>query len=261
MKPIILHLLLGIGAVAANFGLFLWLLVRSAKSGQGLRPVLDAFVNHPSYAFYWLIAAELAFAIWWPLRMRKLMIRHDPALMRFASQMGWAAVVMSTFFVLIGVLVFIATNVENRFGDQARFVMGLLTTPFTMEFLLVILGGSLLVLFNTLRHRITGDEYVYLETTDEPKELGSIPSSSRAVVHKEKPLDPPEELQTIIAQIEGAFDIGDYEQVAALLMEVPEDHLDTPRFLKFRIHLCEATDRRREVLDLHAKLNQFKGNN
>jgi len=113
-----------------------------------------------------LIIGSILYAITWPWRMLRLMKKHDPGLLLYSKQVIYASLVMGTFFALIGLLVIIATFVDNRIGEQARFLMGMLTTPFIMETLLVTLGASLVIIFNHYRLKHQGDEYVSLEIPD-----------------------------------------------------------------------------------------------
>jgi len=137
VKPIIYHLLGGILAVSCGIAAFVMLMILGQGKGGITEAVRWLFDEHQLLTAS-LIIGSILYAITWPWRMLRLMKKHDPGLLLYSKQVIYASLVMGTFFALIGLLVIIATFVDNRIGEQARFLMGMLTTPFLLLLLFML---------------------------------------------------------------------------------------------------------------------------
>ena len=167
MRAILGFLLFGIFAIAINLAGFVVLLISGANSGLGFKKHISHLLETFPGAFYTVVGLELATLILWPLIFCILVFKHDRQLIGLIKQMvvGW--IVMLGFISIIATLILLALYHDGRLGELATFVMGLLTTPFTMEIILGCMGVILVIILNTIRLKLSGDEYVEVEIEDE----------------------------------------------------------------------------------------------
>jgi len=167
LLPVIACLLFGIFAVFINVAGFVYLLVQGAKSGRGIQLFVDnAFENSPILC-YSIIAIEIAIIVLWPIIFSYFTIRYDKRLISMIKQMvvGW--LVMLAFMSIVGVLILLAIFHDGKLGSVATFIMGLMTSPFTMEIILCSIGVGLIVFLNYIRLQLSGDEYVEMVVPEE----------------------------------------------------------------------------------------------
>ena len=166
MRAILGFLLFGIFAIAINLAGFIVLLISGANSGLGFKKYILHLLETSPEAFYTVVGLELAALILWPLIFCILVFKHDRQLVGLIKQMivGWT--VMLGFIAIIATLILLALYHDGRLGELATFVMGLLTTPFTMELILGIMGVILVIVLNTIRLKLSGDEYVEMEVDE-----------------------------------------------------------------------------------------------
>jgi len=145
LLPVIACLLFGIFAVFINVAGFVYLLVQGAKSGR----------------------IEIAIIVLWPIIFSYFTIRYDKRLISMIKQMvvGW--LVMLAFMSIVGVLILLAIFHDGKLGSVATFIMGLMTSPFTMEIILCSIGVGLIVFLNYIRLQLSGDEYVEMVVPEE----------------------------------------------------------------------------------------------
>lgn len=158
--PILLCMLLGIFWVATNVSLFFYAQVQGVISGVGLIGYLTELKLNQPFLLSTIIITDVALLFSWPLMFCFLVYRYNRELISSIKQMivGWC--VLLVFIGIIVCLTLISIFHQGRIGDVASFILSLLCTPFTMEFLLGVLGVCLVVALNTLRQKLDGDEYV-----------------------------------------------------------------------------------------------------
>jgi hypothetical protein len=156
-------LLVGIGLIAGNLGLFFWAQIQGALEGTDiLNFVKDFYASSPA-TIHIILVFDVLMLFLWPTAFCFFVHKHDPQLIGLIKQMivGWA--VLLIFISLIASLVLIALFDDGRLGSIATFITALLCTPFTMEFLLLVIGAILVIVLNSIRIQLSEDEYVELE--------------------------------------------------------------------------------------------------
>lgn len=134
-------------------------------------------------------------------------------------------------------------------GEWFGVVIGIVTTPVLMEASFIVLGLMIVITINYWRQWREGDELVYLEQAEGPGSE-SLPEEARWALYREKPLEP--ESPTLLAQAEGALEIGDYASVLEALTEMSDDERDSEPVIHLRIKLARATGKH----DLAERLEQ-----
>jgi hypothetical protein len=149
---------------------------------------------------------------------------------------------------LVGVA--IAAHLPGVAGEFFARILGILTTPFILEFSLCILGFVIVLTLNQWRQMRDGDELVYLEQVrDSP---ASLPDQARWAVYAEKPLDPGTVASADL--LEGALAIGDHAEALAILDSMSSEERSQPEVMKMRITLAEATGKSELAKELRGKL-------
>jgi len=163
MRAIVACLLFGIGFITFNIGLFFWVQIAGVRSNLGLIEYVNQTYQETPSIYHTLIGLEIAVVLFWPALFIYFVYKHDPSLMKLVKQMivGWAVLV--TFIMIIAGMILLALFHDGKLGKLSAFALSLLCTPFTMEFLLCIIGASLVICLNTIRLKLTGDEYVEME--------------------------------------------------------------------------------------------------
>lgn len=158
--PILLCMLLGIFWVATNVSLFFFAQVQGVINGNGLIGYLTELKMKQPVLLSTVILADVALLFLWPLMFCFFVYRYNRELISSIKQMivGWC--VLLVFIGIIVCLTLVSIFHQGRLGDVASFILSLLCTPFTMEFLLGVLGVCLVIALNTLRQKLAGDEYV-----------------------------------------------------------------------------------------------------
>lgn len=169
MRGILGLLLFGICAVSANIALFIVLLIMGVNTGLGFKKnIANLLENH----LEWVIGVgslELLLLILWPTLFCYFVYKHDRQLIGLIKQfiIGWC--VIMAFIAIIAVLILLALYHDGKLGSVATFIMGLLTSPFTMELILCSIGVTLVIILNTIRQKLSGDEYVEMEVPEHIK--------------------------------------------------------------------------------------------
>lgn len=136
-------------------------------------------------------------------------------------------------------------------GEWFAMVLGIITTPFLMEASFIILGLLIVMALNYWRLSRDGDELVYLEQAEGPGSE-TLPESARWAIYQDQPLDP--ENPGLLAQAEGALEIGDHAGAVEALAAMKDAERDSPPVLKLRIELARATGKDDLAKRLEAKL-------
>lgn len=135
------------------------------------------------------------------------------------------------------------------FGEWFSLMVGVLTSPFIMEFSLIILGFVLILGINTWRRHREGDEFRYLEQVAQP---AGLPDHAQWAIFEKEPLDTPKITPFDLA--EGALEAGDFDELARLLSSMDQTELNQPDVIRLRIGLAEGTGRADLALALQEKL-------
>lgn len=139
-------------------------------------------------------------------------------------------------------------------GEWVGTMIGIMTTPFFMEASFAILGLVTVITLNHWRQHKDGDEFVYLEQVAGPDVPKDLPDHAQWAVYREKPLEVEE--PTLLAQAEGAFEIGDYPATAEWIGAMSRDELAQPDTLRLRLELAEATGRVDLVTQLRGEISR-----
>ena len=122
-------------------------------------------------------------------------------------------------------------------GEWVGFMVGLMTTPFLLEFSFLFLGLMLVVFINHWRRSREGDDFVTLEQVTEQD--AGLPDHAAWAVFRSNAL--PGETPTLLAQAEGAMAVGDHPAAVDCLSEMSPAELALPETLRLRIELAKAT--------------------
>jgi hypothetical protein len=104
-------------------------------------------------------------------------------------------------------------------GDYFRGIAGIVTTPFLLEAVFIILGLVIVIALNQWRAQREGDEFVYLEETG-PDTAADQPLAARA---------------------QAALAGGKAAVAADLLARMDEEEARRPESLRVRLELARAT--------------------
>ena len=129
------------------------------------------FEQQPLLCYSIVIIEGLLFVLW-PVVFCYFVYKHDRQLISLIKQMLVGSLVMAAFIGIITCLILLALYHDGKLGELATFVMGLLTSPFTMELLICLIGVGLVLILNHIRLQLSGDEFVEmeLEVPDAPRE-------------------------------------------------------------------------------------------
>lgn len=145
---------------------------------------------------------------------------------------------MMVFFVVLGFIAIAALYLEGAPKEFAQKVAGMISSPVLMELSFFFIGVFLLISFNIIRRIKEGDEFVYLETVDSPEVKDSLPKGKQSAVYDHQPESFDGDLETHLAMIEGALEMRDHAQAFELMMDLPEDTLETLRVQELRAKLA-----------------------
>ncbi|MCB1133455.1 MAG: hypothetical protein KDN05_20210 [Verrucomicrobiae bacterium] len=121
-------------------------------------------------------------------------------------------------------------------GEWIGFMVGLMTTPFLLEFSFLCLGLFLVLAINHWRRSRDGDDFVVLEQVTDGD--ANLPDHARWAVYRKDPL--PGETPGLLAQAEGAFAVGDTPAALGFLAEMTTEELHRPETLRLRIELARS---------------------
>jgi len=153
-------------------------------------------------------------------------------------------------FILVG-LIWYGRNLPGFLGECFAMLGGIITTPFLMEASFIVIGLLIVMVLNYWRLHRDGDEFVYLEQAEGPGSE-SLPDSARWAIYKDAPLDPVN--PDLLAQAEGALEIGDHEGAVEALASMTDSEREALPVLKFRLALAHASGKEELAKRLQAKL-------
>lgn len=151
-------------------------------------------------------------------------------------------------------LIWLGGYLPGPIGDAFSFITGALWTPFIMEPTLFLIGLFAVIILNNARRKKEGSELVYLETVNPPHD-SKLPPPSRSSITTEKPIPPTTE--ELISTIEGAMDLNEHQQATRLLLELPQEELETERILAVRLQLAKLNRDPNHIRGLSKKLREL----
>jgi hypothetical protein len=130
------------------------------------------------------------------------------------------AVVILTAVLLLAVGLMLGWRwLPGFLGDYFRGIAGIVTTPFLLEAIFIILGLVIVIALNQWRAQREGDEFVYLDET------GPDPASD----------------QPLAVRAQAALAGGEAGVAADLLARMSEEEARRPESLRVRMELARAT--------------------
>lgn len=158
---------------------------------------------------------------------------------RWVKTLLIGSVFMSFFFIMLSSLGLCAYFLPGLAGEIAQKIAGFLSSPVFMELSFFCIGLILLFAFNIIRRAWEGDEFVYLEIVDPPEVAASLPPNKRSAIYKQAPTTFDDEIAVKIAMIEGALDMNDTTEAFDILINLPEEIIDTPEVKHLRLRLAD----------------------
>ena len=170
---------------------------------------------------------------------------------RRVSQVVIGATVLIALGLLVSTVLIGYHYLPGIWGEWIGSMVGIMTTPFFLEASFIVIGFTIVLMFNIYRRNKDGDELVYLEQVD-GVEGSELPEHAKWVVYKERPLDGEE--PGWLDQLEGAAAAEDWDEVAGILSDVSSESLRLPGVLEVRIALANATGRLDRAQQLQEEL-------
>lgn len=155
------------------------------------------------------------------------------------KQLAVGAVILTIFTVVVVGLLTGWRHMPGVLGEWVGIMMGVVTTPFILEASFFLVGLMIVIFLNNYRRHREGDEFVYLERVEGPDVPLDLPEQARWAVYRSAPLaagDPP-----LLAQAEGAMEIGDFAAAIQCIGEMGAGELEEPATLRVRLALARAT--------------------
>lgn len=178
----------------------------------------------------------------WSVFLYKIAKRAPEWERRWVKTLLIGCAFMSVFFLFLTSIGLTAYFFPGIIGESAKKLAGILSSPVFMETGFFFIGVVLLICYNTIKRIRDGDEFVYLETVDSPAIKDSLPRNKQSAIFNEAPTPFNDDVATQIAMIEGALDMEDTTQAFSLLMELPEELIETPEIRKLRQRLIDLKE-------------------
>jgi hypothetical protein len=156
---------------------------------------------------------------------------------------------MIVAFALGLILIWTLGYLPGTIGRTFNIITGFLWTPLIMEPLFFLTGLFAILILNHYRRERAGPELVYLETVNDPA-AAELPSRSAVNLEEPQKLSGEE----LIAAIEGAAEMGDHKEALHLLLELPEERLNTEAIVAIRLKLALANHDPNHVRGLSRQL-------
>jgi len=147
-------------------------------------------------------------------------------------------VVVLAIVLVVTLGVRLASFLPGIVGDFFGIITGILSTPIMLEISFFTIGLMIVFAINHWRMKRDGDEFVYLDQIPEPEAL-NLPDHAKFAIYQTPPL--PGEEPSLLAQAEGAVEIGDYDAASAALEAMTDAELHLPDTTALRIRLARAT--------------------
>ena len=205
---------------------------------------LLAPLRHPVFlsVLLTLFGAILVFLVVRYLRREFLNLHRSQ---RLALGVGFGLILVAAALVA---LIWLGTYLPGLAGEFFSMVAGIMWTPIFIDLSIFVFGFFLVIALNVWIRSREGDEYVYLEQVEGPEVPSELPSRARSAVFSEKP--EAAGVAPSLAAIEGALELGDGQQAAELLYQLPPEQLDTPEVLTLRIRLARSQGREDQATKL-----------
>ena len=156
----------------------------------------------------------------------------------------------SAFFIILWACSFLPGTIGRTFS----LFTGFLWTPLIMEPTIFPLGLFSILILNHYRRSKDTPEFVYLESVEGP-EAQDLPSNSRSVTFQEAPQPPSSE--DLIATIEGAAALGERKEALRLMLELPEELLESEEVLAIRLQFAKDNKDPNHIRGLSRKLREL----
>jgi len=156
-------------------------------------------------------------------------------------------------FAILIVTLWACGYLPGTVGRTFSLITGFLWTPLIMEPTLFTLGLFAILILNHHRRTKNGSELVYLESVDGP-DAEKLPAESRSAIFEEKPHPPSGE--ELVATIEGAAALGDHKEALRLMLELPEELLESEEILAVRLQFAKNNNDPNHIRGLSRKLRE-----
>lgn len=152
------------------------------------------------------------------------------------------------------ILIWICGYLPGTVGRTFSLITGFLWTPLIMEPTLFVMALMIILVLNHHRRKKDGPELVYLEAVEGP-EAAMLPARSRSATFLEKPQPPSGE--EMVALIEGTAAMGEHKEVLRLMLELPDELLDSEEIVAVRLQLAQANSDPNHIRGLSRKLREL----
>lgn len=163
------------------------------------------------------------------------------------------------FLILLGfaafiIIIWVCGYLPGPIGRTFSLFTGYLWTPTIMEPTLFLLALMSILVLNHHRRKKAGPELVYLETVEGP-EAANLPEHVRSVTFAEKPQPPSND--AMVAAIEGAAEMGDHKEALRLMLELPQELLESEEIVAVRLQLARNNKDPNHIRGLTRKLREL----
>ncbi len=149
------------------------------------------------------------------------------------------------------IVIWVCGYLPGPIGRTFSLITGFLWTPTIMEPTLFLLALMSILVLNHHRRKKDGPDLVYLETVEGP-EGNELPEGSRSATFEEKPQ--PRSGEEMVAAIEGAAEMGDHKEVLRMMLDLPEELLESEPLLAVRLQLARNNSDPNHIRGLSRKL-------
>lgn len=152
------------------------------------------------------------------------------------------------------ILIWCCGYLPGPVGRTFSLITGFLWTPTIMEPTLFLMALMSILVLNHHRRKKDGPELVYLETVEGP-DAEKLPAHSRSATYAKKPQAPSG--NEMVAAIEGAAAMKDHQEVLRMMLELPDDLLESEEILAVRLQLALANNDPNHTRGLSRKLRSL----
>ena len=118
------------------------------------------------------------------------MIPRPPASMAFnpsqrkSLAVGFGLILAAAAII---VLIWVGTYLPGFPGEIFSMIAGIMWSPVLLDLSLFLIGITLVLWINHIRHKGEGDEFVYLETVEGPDIPADLPIEARSAIFRDRP--------------------------------------------------------------------------
>lgn len=171
-------------------------------------------------------------------QQRKSLSGADPDRREQRRQFGVAVAILGGVLLLVVGMMLGWRWLPGFLGDYFRGIAGVVTTPFLLEAIFIILGLVIVIVLNNWRAQREGDEFVDLDQIAEPEVAADGPLAARA---------------------EAAVGRGDFTAAADLLERMSEAELRQSQALRVRLELARVHGDEERVKCLEREIHGTDG--